>query len=113
MRKTSVDCYRIIKENGLLSQRRFQVYNYLFEHGPATQRTAIKSLTGDQRGGSITSRFSELERLGVIETCGTVVDPDTEMRVLLWDVTNKLPIKMHDTTKKCPTCEGKGYINVS
>jgi len=37
-RDTSIEAYRTIKANGLLSKRRLQVYEYLFNHGPATAK---------------------------------------------------------------------------
>jgi hypothetical protein len=55
-------------------------------------------------------RFAELERVGVIAVVGEKDCSVTGRNVLLWDVTEKLPIKLEKEKKiKCLHCDGKGY----
>lgn len=113
IRQTSVDAYNMIKENGLLSQRRFEVYDVLFNHGPLTQgETCDKITPGWKRSNqSYTPRFAELKKLGVIIEIGERECSITGRKALSWDVTDKLPLKFEKPTRhKCNMCDGKGYI---
>jgi hypothetical protein len=116
-RQTSIEAYNKIKENGLLSQRRFEVYDYVFGNGPTTARGAVKALSkkrGEQVAISFSSyaaRFSELRDVGVLAEVGTTIDKDTGCEVILWDVTDRLPIKLDKPKRiKCKACNGKGYF---
>ena len=92
MRQTSLSTYHQIKDEGLLSKLRMQVYSYVFHHGPCTAKQVAMGIMGEYKmGGTVSSRFSELERLGVIASAGTVVCPETNRMVTLWDVTKNLP----------------------
>lgn len=103
MRSTSIRAYREIRDNGLLSKRRFEVYDHLFHHGPSTARETSKILS--KRFGtsedSYNSRFIELERQGVIKPVGEVENPHSGMKVTQWDVTANLPTKF-ESTKAIP-----------
>lgn len=116
-RQTSIEAYREIKENGLLSKRRWQVYDYLFHNGPATARQAVLAISNEFGNnvsiafGSLATRFCELRRSGVIEEVGTIIDKETKHEVILWDVTKNLPKKIVKPKKiKCTHCKGKGYF---
>ena len=117
VRQTSIEAFHTIKNNGLLSKRRWEVYEFVFHHGPVTCRQTVKHIAKD-KGESVSityssysSRFSELERMGVIREIGTTLDPETNNTVILWDVTDKLPVKPKPSDKiKCTYCNGKGYI---
>lgn len=95
MRKTSIESYRTIEASGLLSKRRWQVYDHIFHYGPTTARDSWKRIQshGQISTGGISTRFSELKTIGVLEEVGEAVDKETGMTVLLWDVTDKLPKK--------------------
>lgn len=95
IRETSVKTYLEIKENGLLSKRRFQVYQYLFDHGPCFARQIHKALSMQgTNSSSFVSRLSELRDAGVVKEVGETIDPETGMSVILWDVTQELPVKV-------------------
>ena len=85
VRQTSIIAYQTIMSNGLLSKRREQTYDYLYHYGPCTARKVSAFVTGGWK------RLHELQELGVVETCGTTVCPDTNQTVLLWDVTAVIP----------------------
>jgi len=112
-RRTSRDAYYSIKENGLLSKRRFEVYEYVYLNGPCTAREAYKDLCkGSQiNPSSYLSRFSELRDLGVLEEVGERFDSETKQTVILWDVTDAMPSKVKKPDQiKCSYCKGKGYV---
>lgn len=92
-RQTSIAAYRSIKENGLLSKRRWEVYDYLFVNGPCTALRVWREVAPKSANGGITTRFSELKRMGVVQEVGETKDA-TGMRAILWDVTARLPIPL-------------------
>lgn len=98
VRDTSIEALNKIKANGLLSERRLQVYEILFERGPLAG--AQVSYLYQQRHGktarseTVRNRLTELRDLGVVAEVGHVEDPNTKMRVIQWDVTSRLPQKI-------------------
>jgi hypothetical protein len=101
IRETSIEAYKKIKEDGLLSRRRWQVYDFVFYNGPCTSREAYKKLCkgNDINPSSYLSRFSELRDAGVLSEIGKKFDHETGNTVILWDVTSKLPIKLEPKIK--------------
>lgn len=93
-RQTSIESYHAIKDNGLLSRRRFQVYDFLYNSGPATARQAWRAIAPNGHTGSINTRFAELREIGVVEEVGTTKEQATGMTVILWDVTANLPRRL-------------------
>lgn len=116
IRETSIDAYHFIKENGLLVKRKWEIYNFMFNHGPLSCRQAIKLLSQQQNSKfhmsqSYSPRFCELRDEGYFrEVEGGTVDPDTRRPVILWDVTSRVPEKIEKKKRhKCEWCLGKGY----
>ena len=72
IRETSIEAYNEIKENGLLSKRRFQVYETLYNNGPLTTGEIWYIYFRDQgiSQNSINPRLSELVSLGVVSEVG-------------------------------------------
>lgn len=91
MRKTSLDAYYEIKKSGLLSERRFQVYEIIVKRGPITQSELTSMFPG--RDNSMRPRFAELEVLGVIRSIGTRTCRITGRNVHEWAATSGLPEK--------------------
>lgn len=90
-RDTSRESYREIENNGLLSERRWAVYKWLYHHGPATQSECHKAGFPELQMDSVKPRFAELEMRGVIKVVGERDCQVTGRNVLLWDVTSALP----------------------
>jgi DNA-binding MarR family transcriptional regulator len=108
MRSTSINVYKQIEAEGLLSKRRFEVYRAIYNKGPMTQNETLHYLNAPQ--SSITPRFAELERMGVIKAIGERSCSITGRVVLVWQTTNNLPVKYEKAKKiKCKSCNGKGY----
>lgn len=102
-RRTSIDVYHQIEAEGLLSKRRWEVYDYLFKHGPLTQREVSDSIATEYaHHQSYTPRFAELEARGVIESVGERPCSVTGRNVLVWDVTDRLPVEPDATGKPKP-----------
>jgi len=99
VRDTSIEAYQKIEAEGLLSKLRWIVYDYIYHHGPCTQRQVERGLLG-RLSHSITPRFAELEDLGVIKSVGEVKSDETNHMNISWDVTSNLPNK--DGLKKIP-----------
>jgi hypothetical protein len=113
-RRTSIEAYNEIKENGLLSRRRFQVYESLaLLHRSATASEIATKMPGQKSesvGANIHARLGELRECGVVEEDGETKCPLTGMMVILWKITSNLPIKKTKPTRiKCKECNGKGY----
>ena len=47
-RQTSIDCYNEIRANGLLSKRRFEVYEALLSSAPCTSSEAATITRGSE-----------------------------------------------------------------
>jgi hypothetical protein len=99
-RQTSIDCYHQIKNSGLLSKRRFEVYEAIFKNAPCTTNEALKDIYSASHG--VGSRTTELRDLGVIYEKGIKKCSVTGMSVIEWDLTDKLPVdnKIYTETKK-------------
>lgn len=91
-RQTSIDCYNQIKLNGLLSKKRFEVYEALFNNAPCTSSEAmLNNLNGSNVLSQSRSRFTELRELGVIYEKKERKCNVTGKTVIEWDLTDKLP----------------------
>ena len=102
-RQTSIDCYRQIKSEGLLSKRRLQVFEILLENGCLTG-TEISILFKRKHFSSnhsegIRNRITELFDRGVVYEKGIVECKSTGRKVIQWDLTDKLPIKIKSSNK--------------
>jgi hypothetical protein len=109
MRRTSIECYNKIRDNGLLSRVRWKIYDCLYKYGPLTTRQVYKRL-GITDIGNISSGLAAMRTRGCVDEEGEVVCEETGHTVILWDVTNRLPLKLDKPRKiKCKLCDGKGY----
>jgi hypothetical protein len=100
MRKTSLEAYATIRDNGLLSKRRFEVYEYLYQYGPLTIADLCARFQKHHYNGSFAGRISELAEMGVIEAVGEKVNDYSGMKAILWDVTDALPRKLDHKQKR-------------
>ena len=114
-RQTSIEAYHKIKEEGLLSKRRLEVYEILYWFGPLSANEVFFKMSKGNMGpvnaaSNSAARFSELRDRGVIRESGTKICSITKMNVIQWDVTSKLPIKIKNNIKhKCKHCNGTGF----
>ena len=96
VRKTSIEAYRQITDNGLLSRRRLEVYRALFKHGPGTSAEIIDRAGMNQNNkapNQSRARFTELREWGVALEVGVRECTITGKKAIVWDVTPYLPVK--------------------
>lgn len=102
-RDTSILAYHKIKENGLLSQRRRQVYETVFNYGPMTSAEAFKIINQNSPIKNITqsrARFTELRSMGVFKEIGQKICSVTGHTAINWDVTSQIPVEIKSNLKK-------------
>ena len=112
MRSTSLEIYHRIKSEGLLKGLRLQVYGVLFEHGGMTVGEMFQRHFSTFQRSSISSRLSELERMGAViagpeRKCGY-----TGNNAIVWELTDRVPIKLVKPPQKhrCCICRGRGWV---
>ena len=103
MRSTSIEAYNTIKHSGLLSKRRFQVYEIIHKYGPMTiAEIILKANSQDPVANPSTysGRPSELERMEVIEVVREGDCPVTGRKAMFWRSTANLPKKLDKRKSK-------------
>ncbi len=91
MRQTSLAAYLAIQKSGVLSRCRWQVYDYLFHHGPLTSAQVDAQLRGGEVRPSFGKRLPELESLGVVYRVRIGTCPITGNQSYVWGVTDFIP----------------------
>ncbi len=96
VRETSIQQYHAIQESGLITGLKWEVYHWLFNNGPATQMEVCCGIDSNiyHQVRSYTPRFSELERMDIIQTVGTRKCKVTGNDSIEWDVTVRQPRKL-------------------
>jgi hypothetical protein len=94
IQETSLSAYRQIKENGLLSEMRFKVYDAIVKYGPATAGEICHWHLRNMQQHSITPRFAELQRLGVIKIAGKRECGVTGATAIVWESSGLTPNKI-------------------
>jgi hypothetical protein len=94
-RQTSIDVYNRIKNEGLLSKRRWQVYATLYNNESLTQNEVWKELNRFSAIAmhSISPRFAELKDRGVIVEAGERVCTVSGEKCIIWTTTDNLPVQ--------------------
>lgn len=95
VRRTSIDAYREIERNGLLSRRRWEVYEILYHHGPLTANGVANFFpaTHNAHGSNVHARINELIEHGCVCELGKK-EETTGMLNYVYDVTDDLPRKI-------------------
>ena len=95
VRDTSLEAYNKIKADGLLSKRKWQVYDIVYHNGPLTAHRIVEIAKIESPSANQTSfnaRLSELEELGVIKSEGKEVHPVSGKNCYLWFSTGEMPV---------------------
>jgi len=103
-RQTSINCYNEIRDNGLLSKRRLEVYDILYHNGPITAGELFQlglrgGVWNNAVKGGICARLTELRDAKVAAEVGLKVCSSSNKEVILWDVTSNLPTTPKKNTK--------------
>ena len=105
VRDTSKEIYNKIVSNGLLSKKRLQIYDIIYNLGSMTGSQVAQiykeNYNASQHSESIRNRITELTQQGVVKEVKTGDCAITGKKVLWFDVTSKLPVKIQrQATKK-------------
>lgn len=114
IRKTSLEVYRQIEAEGLLARQMLETYKVVYECGPMTSGEAFAMLNKGNPIKALTqsrARFTDMRRMGVLSEVGERACRVTGRNAILWDVTDKLPVKVEKPKRtKCKACDGRGYF---
>lgn len=96
VRETTLECWKKINEEGLLSKRRMEIYNALYACGPMTSNELFREMArvSERVNYNIVTRLGELRDMGVVIELDTRPCRVTGIEVIVWQVTNKLPIEL-------------------
>ena len=104
IRQTSIDCYKEIVKEGLLSKMRLQYYEAIMQCAPCTSGEAydlmIKGKVLPKSVRLERTRFSELRDLGAIKEVGVRRCNISNRKTIVWDLTDQLPNKKLIPKKK-------------
>lgn len=103
--KTSLDVYKKILASGLISKRRREIVEILWENVALTGNQISKIHKERHNTNSfsenVKNRITELEQMGVITVVGIVSCPLTKNQVNLYALSGNLPVKLQvKETKK-------------
>ena len=98
-RQTSIDCFKQIKEAGLLAKRRFETFEAIFKSAPCTRQEALEHTNPINALSLSAARFTELRRIGVIYEKDVRACKVTGRNVIEWDLTDRLPINIKNPNK--------------
>lgn len=97
--QTSVEAYHQIKKDGTLAGFQLAVYECILNHGPINIKGASKILNHIP-ATTVSTRFSELERFGVLEWVEEKPCSITGRKSNFWKISNNLPSKPKRKEKK-------------
>lgn len=89
IRLTSIETYHQIKKEGLLKKLQLKVYEGIVNRGKCTATEAVQGFRKTTHG--LSSRFTELKRMGVIKEMPKRKCSITGRNAITWMVTNELP----------------------
>ena len=72
-----------------LSESQADVYNFLLKHGPASNYTIAKAL--EKPINRVTPRTNELVKERLVVAVTKAIQPETNRKVILWDINNEVP----------------------
>jgi hypothetical protein len=107
MRKTSIEAYKAIVEEGIVPEAAAAAYRALHNRGPMTQNELKREIrhAGYYAVNSETARkrISELSAMDVVEIVGKRACTVTGRTCYLWDVTGKMPVRVERKESKDET----------
>lgn len=116
IRRTSTESYNKIRNDGLLSRRRFEVYEALLQFGPCTANELFREMKYNNLVGTKNQQTNLTPRLGELRDLGVVIENRerecsvTGRTVIEWMVVDKIPGKLEKTQRQiCQHCNGSGY----
>lgn len=89
---TSIAAYQAVKESGFLSGLREEIYDLLHTHGALTQGEIWSMYMSQYQRPSISPRFAELKKMGLIREIGKRECWYSGVESMIWEVTDNMPL---------------------
>jgi len=90
---TSLAVYQELSKTNFFNTKRGEVFEFIMRKGECTISQAIEAIES-KRDSSINARFSELERMDLIEVFKYAQDPLGSFEVSFYRPTGRLPLKL-------------------
>ncbi len=89
-RDTSREAYFKLRDSGVLSERRWEVYELVYLHGPATSAELLeRRIRGMRALTQSRARFTELRDMGLLRELEPRTCKVTGHRAIVWEVTDE------------------------
>ena len=89
VRRTSYECFKELVRNQVLPTMRREIYEWLFEHGPATRNEIAREI--HMIPNNCSTRLKEMFDMGIVCEVGEDKCKVTGRQVILYDVTDSMP----------------------
>lgn len=95
-RQTSASAFAAVQSCGYVGRKQREIYAYLYRYGPLTTNELFHGIYGttEINQPNVHARLSELREMEAVRECGAKACSITGNTVILWDVTDKVPVKM-------------------
>lgn len=100
VRRTSFECYKELVRNKVLSTMRRDVYQWLYDNGPATRNEIAHAI--HMIPNNCSTRLKEMADRGIVREVGEDKCKITGKNVLLYDVTDAMPSNNVNGKKEKP-----------
>lgn len=115
MRSPSAHAYETIRDNGLLGRLQLETYEIVLAYGPMTAGEAasvyeLRHPGTHRKRNEIAKRISDLKTLGLAREIERRACRVTGMQAGVVEIVDRLPAVKSVREKRCPHCEGRGYI---
>ncbi len=104
IKNTTLETFKQIQEEGLLSEKRLRVYEIIYEYGALTGAQISEiyqtKYPSAQHSETIRNRITELIQMNVVKEAGMIVCDKTKRTVNTYLCTNELPAKIQKKTNK-------------
>jgi len=99
IQRTSIDTYHAIRDSGVLSEKRMNVFDIFYENPNGLTGSEVSELykskfPTSKHSETIRNRITELCQMGVIAEMGVSECPYTKRKVMKWCCVDKLPIPL-------------------
>jgi hypothetical protein len=105
VKTTSIETYHLIKDSGLISEKRMRVFDIFYENpqgltGAEVSDIYRKKHPTSQHSETIRNRITELVQIGVLSEIGVVECQFSKRSVTKWCCIDKMPIPLEKKQTK-------------
>jgi hypothetical protein len=99
VKTTSIETYHSIKDSGVLSEKRMNVFDIFYENPNGLTGSEVSEIykgkfPSSKHSETIRNRITELCQMGVIVEMGVSECPYTKRKVMKWCCVDRLPIPL-------------------